>query len=52
MELGVTLLDRADTYGNGHNEELLGKALAELRELSLPSLGSDQFAYEMLPPIG
>ncbi|WP_141434286.1 aldo/keto reductase [Bacillus sp. 03113] len=32
MELGVTLLDTADTYGNGHNEELLGKALAGRRE--------------------
>jgi len=32
MELGVTLLDSADVYGNGHNEELLGKALAGRRE--------------------
>lgn len=27
LELGINLLDTADTYGNGHNEELLGKAL-------------------------
>ncbi|MBD3917313.1 aldo/keto reductase [Paenibacillus sp. PR3] len=27
LELGITLLDTADIYGNGHNEELLGKAL-------------------------
>ncbi|WP_042203988.1 aldo/keto reductase [Paenibacillus camerounensis] len=32
LELGVTLLDTADTYGNGHNEELLGKALKGRRE--------------------
>ncbi|MBD8848369.1 MULTISPECIES: aldo/keto reductase [Priestia] len=35
MELGVTLLDTADTYGNGHNEELLGKALAGHREKAI-----------------
>ncbi|PAD32367.1 aldo/keto reductase [Paenibacillus sp. 7523-1] len=27
LEMGVTMLDTADVYGNGHNEELLGKAL-------------------------
>ncbi|KUP23509.1 aldo/keto reductase [Paenibacillus sp. DMB5] len=32
LELGVTLLDTADTYGNGHNEELLGKALKGRRD--------------------
>ena len=31
VEMGVTLLDSADAYGNGHNEELLGKALAGIR---------------------
>lgn len=25
LELGVTLFDTADTYGNGHNEELVGQ---------------------------
>jgi aryl-alcohol dehydrogenase-like predicted oxidoreductase len=28
IELGVVLLDTADVYGNGHNEELLGEFLA------------------------
>ena len=28
VELGVTLIDSADIYGNGHNERLLGVALA------------------------
>lgn len=27
LELGVTLLDTADVYGNGHNEELVGRAI-------------------------
>lgn len=35
MELGITLLDTADVYGNGHNEELLGKALKDHREKAL-----------------
>ncbi|MFD9884236.1 aldo/keto reductase [Streptomyces alboflavus] len=28
LDIGVTLLDTSDYYGNGHNEELLGRALA------------------------
>ncbi|WAL94426.1 aldo/keto reductase [Streptomyces sp. Je 1-369] len=28
LDLGVTLLDTSDFYGNGHNEELIGRALA------------------------
>ncbi|KJD46664.1 aldo/keto reductase [Paenibacillus terrae] len=32
LDLGVTLLDTADVYGNGHNEELLGRALKGRRE--------------------
>lgn len=28
LELGVTLFDTADTYGLGHNEELLGRFIA------------------------
>lgn len=35
LDLGVTLLDTADTYGNGHNEELLGKALKGRREKAI-----------------
>lgn len=27
LELGINLFDTADTYGGGHNEELLGRAL-------------------------
>ncbi|WP_068785680.1 aldo/keto reductase [Paenibacillus phocaensis] len=32
LELSVTLLDTADCYGNGHNEELLGRALKGRRD--------------------
>jgi aryl-alcohol dehydrogenase-like predicted oxidoreductase len=31
LELGVTMLDTADIYGNGHNEELVGRAIAGRR---------------------
>ena len=31
LELGVTFLDTADVYGVGHNEELVGRAIAERR---------------------
>ncbi|MFE5537147.1 aldo/keto reductase [Streptomyces sp. NPDC056492] len=32
LELGVTLLDTADFYGSGHNEELIGRAVAGRRD--------------------
>jgi len=32
IELGVTFLDTADMYGQGHNEELVGKAIAARRD--------------------
>ncbi|MBK1789341.1 aldo/keto reductase [Prauserella cavernicola] len=32
LELGVTLLDTADMYGYGRNEELVGRAIADRRE--------------------
>ncbi|WP_337100664.1 aldo/keto reductase [Paenibacillus sp. YIM B09110] len=35
LELGVTMLDTADAYGNGHNEELLGRALKGRREQAI-----------------
>jgi aryl-alcohol dehydrogenase-like predicted oxidoreductase len=35
LELGVTLFDTADVYGNGHNEELLGRALVGRREQAI-----------------
>ncbi len=35
LDLGITLLDTADTYGQGHNEELLGKALKGRREQAI-----------------
>jgi aryl-alcohol dehydrogenase-like predicted oxidoreductase len=32
LELGVTFLDTADVYGDGHNEELVGEAIAGRRD--------------------
>ena len=32
LELGVTLLDTADVYGHGHNEELVGRAIRGPRD--------------------
>jgi aryl-alcohol dehydrogenase-like predicted oxidoreductase len=32
LELGVTFLDTADVYGEGHNEELVGEAIARRRD--------------------
>src|SRR5947209_8027615 len=35
LELGVTLLDTADMYGNGRNEELVGRAIRDRREQAI-----------------
>jgi aryl-alcohol dehydrogenase-like predicted oxidoreductase len=32
LELGVTFLDTSDVYGDGHNEELVGEAIAGRRD--------------------
>jgi aryl-alcohol dehydrogenase-like predicted oxidoreductase len=32
LDLGVTFLDTADTYGIGHNEEFVGKTIRARRE--------------------
>jgi aryl-alcohol dehydrogenase-like predicted oxidoreductase len=32
LELGVTMLDTADQYGRGANEELVGRAIADRRD--------------------
>jgi aryl-alcohol dehydrogenase-like predicted oxidoreductase len=32
LELGIDLLDTADMYGNGKNEELVGRAIADRRD--------------------
>lgn len=32
IELGITLIDTADIYGRGHNETLVGRALADRRD--------------------
>jgi aryl-alcohol dehydrogenase-like predicted oxidoreductase len=32
LDLGIDLLDTADVYGNGHNEELVGRAIRDRRD--------------------
>jgi aryl-alcohol dehydrogenase-like predicted oxidoreductase len=32
LELGITFLDTSDVYGEGHNEELVGEAIAGRRD--------------------
>ena len=32
LELGINLLDTADVYGDGHNEELVGRAIRDRRD--------------------
>jgi aryl-alcohol dehydrogenase-like predicted oxidoreductase len=32
LDLGITLLDTADVYGNGHNEQLVGQAIRNRRD--------------------
>lgn len=32
LDLGITMIDSADAYGNGHNESLVGKALQGRRD--------------------
>jgi aryl-alcohol dehydrogenase-like predicted oxidoreductase len=32
LDLGITLLDTSDVYGDGHNEELVGEAIAGRRD--------------------
>jgi aryl-alcohol dehydrogenase-like predicted oxidoreductase len=35
LELGLTFMDTADTYGSGHNEEFVGRALRGRRDRAL-----------------
>jgi aryl-alcohol dehydrogenase-like predicted oxidoreductase len=32
LDMGVTFLDTSDMYGNGHNEQLIGRAIADRRD--------------------
>ena len=43
LDLGVTFIDTADMYGRGHNEELVGRAIAARRgDVQLATMfGSD-----------
>jgi aryl-alcohol dehydrogenase-like predicted oxidoreductase len=35
LDLGITLIDTADVYGRGHNEELVGRAVSDRRERAI-----------------
>ncbi|MGH3154754.1 MAG: aldo/keto reductase [Streptosporangiaceae bacterium] len=44
LDLGVTFIDTADIYGQGHNEVLVGRAIAHRRdEVQLATLDADDF---------
>ena len=47
MEAGVTLLNTGDFYGAGHNERLVGRALAGKRERAFVSV---KFGAQLQPP--
>jgi hypothetical protein len=44
VDLGITHFDRAEIYGQGHNEQLLGKAFAGRRDQSeYPAAGKNRW---------
>ncbi|MCF3125494.1 aldo/keto reductase [Streptomyces arenae] len=51
LDLGVTLLDTADFYGSGHNEELIGRALAGPRREQAVLATKFGFANRLGEPI-
>ncbi|MEV5980463.1 aldo/keto reductase [Streptomyces sp. NPDC052114] len=51
LDLGVTLLDTADFYGSGHNEELIGRALAGSRREQAVLATKFGFANRLGEPI-
>ncbi|GHC82503.1 aldo/keto reductase [Streptomyces flavofungini] len=51
LDLGVTLLDTSDYYGGGHNEELIGRALAGHRREQAVLATKFGFANRLGEPI-
>ena len=49
LDLGVLFLDTADMYGDGHNERLIGRALAERRD---DFVLATKFGSPATPPSG
>ena len=49
LDLGVTLLDTADMYGNGDNERLVGQALRGRRDQAVLAT---KFGFHTVPVIG
>ena len=46
LNLGVNFFDTADTYGNGHSEELIGKTFGKVRkEILIATKGGWDFYH-------
>jgi aryl-alcohol dehydrogenase-like predicted oxidoreductase len=50
IDLGVTLFDTADSYGDGHSEEVLGRAVAGKRERVLLATKFGAYILRQTPP--
>lgn len=48
LELGITLIDTAETYGDGRNEEMVGRALAGRRDRAVLATKSSRGAPDYL----
>lgn len=50
IELGMTLIDTAETYGKGHSEELVGRAIEGVRDkvFIATKVSPDHFSYDAL----
>ncbi len=48
LELGLTLIDTAEVYGNGSNEQMVGRAIADRRERAVLATKSSRGAPDYL----
>jgi aryl-alcohol dehydrogenase-like predicted oxidoreductase len=48
LDLGITLIDTAEAYGNGLNEEMVGRALADRRERAVLATKSSKGSPDYL----
>jgi aryl-alcohol dehydrogenase-like predicted oxidoreductase len=42
IDLGVTFIDTADVYGAGHNEVLVGRAIAEVHDATPAQVATER----------
>jgi diketogulonate reductase-like aldo/keto reductase len=52
IELGMFLLDTANVYGDGHNERLVGRAIADRRDCAVSLSPDDLQRLEVVAPKG